>query len=124
MLDFAKKSLYIGLGLATMTKEKLESLAKDAADYAKLNEEEGRKLAEFLQAEAKKARENLRENVQSLVDTATKNLPSRSTVQRLEQRIAALEQAVGIAPVEAPAEEDAPTAAEGSADAPDRGTTE
>ena len=119
MLDFAKKSLYVGLGLATMTKEKLEAFAKEAADYAKLSEEEGRKLAEFLQTEAKKARENLRENVDGLVKGAVNSLPSKGRVHRLEQRIAALEKAVGITPPEESDAEDAPCPDSEDSDPPD-----
>lgn len=118
MLDFAKKSLYVGLGLATMTKDKIEAFAKEAADYAKLGEEEGRKLAEYLQAEARKARESLRENVEGLVNAAVKNLPSKRRIHRLEQRIAALEEAAGITPAAEPDAGDAPCPDDEDADTP------
>ena len=122
MLDFAKKSLYVGLGLATMTKDKLEAFAKDAAEYAKLSEDEGRKLAEFLQAEAKKARANLRETVEGVVNATAEKLPSKRRIERLERRIAAVEQAVGINPPEepdTPAGADSEEAETGTIDQPD-----
>ena len=104
MLDLVKKGLYIGLGLASLTKERVETLAKDLTQYTKLSEEEGRKLAEFLQTESKKARENLRGQVDSMVQAAVDRLPSAARVEQLEKRIAALEAAAGIKPPATPAE--------------------
>jgi len=100
MFDFARKGLYVGLGLANATKEKIESCAKEFAKEAKLTEEEGRKFAHFLQGESKKASENLRETVDGLVEAAVKRIPHRRGIKELEARIAALEEAVGIAPPE------------------------
>jgi len=97
MLDFAKRGLYVGLGLAYTTKEKVEAFAKEFAARSKLSEEEGRKLAEYLQAESKKASESLKETVEQLVQKAAKRLPCDRRFQGLEARLAALEKAAGIA---------------------------
>jgi len=100
MFDFARKGFYLGLGLANATKEKIESFAKEFAKEAKLTEEEGRKLANFLHGESKKAGESLKETVDGLVEAAVKRMPCRRGIKELEARIAALEEAVGITPPE------------------------
>ena len=98
MFDFARKGLYVGLGLANATKEKIESFAREFAKEAKLTEDEGRKLAQFLHRESKKAGEGLKETVDGLVEAAVKRMPCRRGMKEMEARIAALEMAVGIAP--------------------------
>jgi len=98
MLDFFKKTMYVGLGLATMTKEKAEAAARDLAKYAKLTEEEGHKLADYLQSESKKARTGLKETVETAVQSTMRRMPYKRKIELLEQRVAALEAAVGIEP--------------------------
>lgn len=100
MFDFARKGFYLGLGLANATKEKIESFAREFAKEAKLTEEEGRKLAQFLHGESKKAGDSLKETVDGLVEAAVKRMPCRRGIKELEARIAALEEAVGITPPE------------------------
>jgi polyhydroxyalkanoate synthesis regulator phasin len=117
MLDFVKKSVYVGLGLATMTKDRIETFAREVAQYTKLSEEEGRKLAEYLQSESRKARESLRDHVDTLVQKALGRLPYAAKIEQLEKRVASLEAAAGIAAPpaspEAAATADPAAAAEG-----------
>ena len=102
MFEFAKRGLYVGLGLANLTKEKVESFAEEFAKQAKLSEEEGKKFAEYLQTESKKASAELKQNVDNLVEAAVNKLPCNRVISRLEARIAALEKAVGVPAEEAP----------------------
>lgn len=96
MLDFVKKSMYIGLGIAGMTKEKIESLSEELSKRTKLSEEEGKKLADYLQDESEKAKGNLRKTVEDMVDSACEKLPCRKCIGKLEARIAELEKVVGM----------------------------
>ena len=98
MMDFAKKGLYLGLGLASMTKEKVEEFAQEFAKRAQMNEEEGKKLAEYLKTESKKAQAELKDTVDFLVEKAMKQLPCEKKLARLEKRIAELEAKLGTAP--------------------------
>ncbi len=97
MFEFAKKGLYVGLGLANLTKEKAEAFAKEFAQRADLTEEEGKKFAEYLQGESRKASDGLKETVDNLVKAAVRRLPCCRKCAQLEERIAALEAAAGIA---------------------------
>ncbi|NOY81390.1 MAG: hypothetical protein GXP31_10350 [Kiritimatiellaeota bacterium] len=98
MLDFAKKGFYLGLGLATLTKDKVQSFAKEVAERTKMTEEEGKKFAQYLDAESQKARESLKENIQQVVHATVGRLPWRRRIEELETRIAAIESAMGIQP--------------------------
>ncbi len=98
MKEFFKKSMYVGLGLANMTKDKIEALAKEMANYSKMSEEEGKKFAEFLQTESKKASAGLKETIDKTVQGAMKTLRFKCRLTRLEERVAVLEKAAGIVP--------------------------
>ena len=95
MLDFAKRGLYLGLGLACYTKEKVETFAKEFAERSKMSEEEGRKFADYLREESVKAKAHLQETVEGMVAKASSKMPCMSRVQELEARVAALEEALG-----------------------------
>ena len=98
MLEFAKKGFYLGLGLATMTRDKVQSFAKEVAERTKMTEEEGKKFAQYIDAESQKARESLKESVQQIVGATVGRLPCRRQLKELEARVAALEAAMGIEP--------------------------
>jgi thiol peroxidase len=102
MIDFIKKSMLTGLGLAYMTKEKIAETAKDLSENAKMSEEEGRKLYDYLVEESVKTRQDFEEKVSKAVNTAADKLPFNRRVDDLASRV---EKVV-----------DVPTAAAGSAD--------
>ena len=95
MLDFAKKGLYVGLGIASLTKEKLEDFAKEFAEKAKMSEEEGRKFADYLADESKKGREGLKQMVETAVQGTVDRLPYSRKIEKLEARVAVLEELLG-----------------------------
>jgi polyhydroxyalkanoate synthesis regulator phasin len=94
MKELAEKGFFAGLGLAVLTKEKIEQLAKDFAARAKISEVQGRKLADYLHEEGKKAREDLGNTVDGMVQSAMKRLPCEKKLAALEARVAALEAAL------------------------------
>jgi polyhydroxyalkanoate synthesis regulator phasin len=97
MREFFSKSMYIGLGLANMTKEKIENFAKEIAKQSEMSETEGHKFVEYLQGESQKARTELNKTVESVVQAAIKRMPCMAKISALEERVAALEAAAGIA---------------------------
>ena len=60
MIDLIKKTLLTGVGLAVMTKEKVEELGKDLVSQAKLSEHEGKEFVDNLLKQSETAREGLR----------------------------------------------------------------
>ena len=93
MLDIARKTILLGIGLAAMTRDKIEEAAKKIAEEDNLTKEEGRKLAEDLLKQSDEARKNLKDDVEKFVDKTLEKLnsPSRKDLQKLEERIKKLE---------------------------------
>ena len=92
--NLLKKGIYLGLGLASLTKDKLAAVAAEVAKTAKLSEDEGRKLAGDLEKESQKAQEQLKAQVDSLVEAAAKRLPCCQKLTAIEHRLAKLETAI------------------------------
>jgi polyhydroxyalkanoate synthesis regulator phasin len=59
MFDIIKKTMLTGVGLAAMTKDKVEELAKELAEKGKLSEKEGRDLVDELLKKSEQARKDL-----------------------------------------------------------------
>jgi polyhydroxyalkanoate synthesis regulator phasin len=96
MMDMLKKGMYVGLGLASMTKEKVEAVAKEVSAKAKLSEEEGRKFSETLHKEAESARKNFDATVEAAIEKAYAKVPCSKRFDALDKRLAAIEAALGV----------------------------
>jgi len=94
MLDIARKTILLGIGLASMTRDKIEEAAKKIAEEEKLTKEEGKKLADDLLKQSDEARKNLKDQVEKFVENTLEKLnsPSRKDLQKLEERIKRLEE--------------------------------
>lgn len=95
MLDQIKRAMFAGIGMAVMTKDRVEELARDLASQANLSEQEGRQLVEDVLKRSDQAQADLREQVNKLVGQATDKIPvvSRAEYDKLAARVAALEAA-------------------------------
>jgi len=93
MSELFKKALLTGIGLAALTKDKVEQQAKKIADELKLSEQEGKKLAQDLLKQSEESRKNLRNQVEELVKKTLQSLhlPSRDDLERIEKRLKKLE---------------------------------
>ncbi|MEX2594016.1 MAG: hypothetical protein WD426_14675 [Anditalea sp.] len=96
MKDFISKAFYMGLGAASLTKSKIEELAKEYADKFNKSETEGKALFEKLNEEAKRTREDMekswKENSDKMYDKL--NLSTRKKMDMLEARVRILEQKI------------------------------
>ncbi|MCD4676503.1 MAG: phasin family protein [Desulfobacula sp.] len=93
MFDLLKKTILTGIGIASMTKDKIEKLGKKISEESKLTAEEGKKFINDLLKQSEKAKDDLEAQVQKLVKKALKkfNIPTREDLNRLEKRIKKLE---------------------------------
>lgn len=91
--DALEKAAYTGLGLAALTKDKLDEAVETLKKERGLTEDEGRRLAEELKDGAETARRNLDERVDAAVEKAYKRLKlaKLDEVEELKVRIAELE---------------------------------
>lgn len=70
MFELVKKSLYVSLGLASLTKDKLQQLAQEVSREAKLTEEQGRAFHAELQQKANEAQRELEAAIDRRIDHA------------------------------------------------------
>jgi len=92
-MGLLKKTALVGIGIASMTKDKIEKLGKQIAKESDLSEKEGREFVDDLIKQSEKTRNKLEKKVEKTVkDTLKKmNIPSRGDLQKLESRIKKLE---------------------------------
>jgi polyhydroxyalkanoate synthesis regulator phasin len=89
MFDLIKKTLLTGVGLAVMTKEKVEELGKELASQAKLSEHEGKEFVDHLLKQSDTARKDFESRINSAVQKAVSglNLASKEEVSKLAAKV-------------------------------------
>ena len=96
MLELVKKSLFLGLGLAMLTKERLEDLGREVARKANLSQSKAREFELELTNRAEQARQALGAEIDRRVDRAFAKVGvarSKHTTD-IAARLEALERAV------------------------------
>ena len=89
MFDLIKKTLLTGVGLAVMTKDKVEELGKEFASQAKLSELEGKEFVDHLLKQSEMARKDFESRINSAVQKAVSglNLASKDEVAKLSAKV-------------------------------------
>jgi polyhydroxyalkanoate synthesis regulator phasin len=99
MIDLIKKAVLTGVGIASLTKDKIEDLAKELVVNGKVSEQEGEKLVQEMLNRVEESREKVKSQTESIVqDTITKMKLARvediellkGEVERLSEEIASL----------------------------------
>ncbi len=93
MLELMKKGLYTGLGLALITKEKAEELAKELVTKGELSEKEGMSFVEGILKKSEEAKQELEKKTETMINNALKktHIPSRKEFVSVSRRLAKLE---------------------------------
>jgi polyhydroxyalkanoate synthesis regulator phasin len=93
MIDLIKKTMLAGVGLAFVTKEKAEEMAKKIVKDAKIAEDEGKKFIDELVKKSEEAKKGIEKLVNNAVNTSLSSLdlPTREEVNKLKERIRELE---------------------------------
>lgn len=79
MMDLFKKTFLAGIGVASLTMEKIEELSKDLIDKGKLTEQEGEKFFQEIQKRAEESRESLKQQTDRLVEAAISRMQLAKT---------------------------------------------
>jgi len=97
MIDVLKKSLYTGLGLAFMTREKIEDLSREMVKLGKLTEQEGRDLVAELTKKSEEAGRSVREHIDNAVKQQLQrmNLVTRDDYNELKRELEILKSRIG-----------------------------
>jgi len=88
------KLCLISLGLAVMTRDKIEELAKELTEKGKISEKEGKELIDDLLKKSEQARKDLETKVEDMVRSALEKIDvaTKEDIARLEEKIRHLEQ--------------------------------
>jgi len=97
MFDLLKKSVYAAIGVAVMTRETVEELGRKIANEAKLSESEGRQFVDELLKKSDETRAAMEKMVNETVASTLKkiNVPSRTELENIENRLRVLEVKMG-----------------------------
>jgi len=89
MIDLFKKTMYMGLGLAELTREKVEEISRELVKKGEISEKEGRDLAEELSRKADAAKKDLEKRVDKLVKQALDriNVATKDELAALEKKL-------------------------------------
>ncbi len=93
MKELIEKALLLGVGAASLTKEKLQALVDEFVRRGQLTREEGEKLVEEAMQQARRAGTSIKERAtETLQETLeAMGVATRDSVDELERRIAVLE---------------------------------
>jgi polyhydroxyalkanoate synthesis regulator phasin len=97
MVKLLKKSLHASVGMALLSRDKAEGLAKAIAKETRGSLAQGKNLVDDLVKKSEETRLTIERMVQAKVEKALKktSLATRREVAALEERIRALEAAAG-----------------------------
>jgi len=93
MFDIIKKTMLTGVGLAAMTRDKIEEMAKELTEKGEMTEKEGRELVDELVKKSEKAKKDLETKMEGIVEKVLgkMNLATKEDISKLEKRLKRLE---------------------------------
>lgn len=99
MFETIKKVAFTGMGVAALTREKVEELAKDLIAKGKLSEQEGEKFVQEMVSRAEESKVALKEQTEKIVTTTLSKVPLakesdilelKSEIEKLRNEIEAM----------------------------------
>ena len=89
MLEYLKKSVLTGVGMALRSKAEIEDMAKEFAENAKMSQAEAKEFLDECRQKYEDAKTGLDKKIEAAVENILKklDLPSRSDIQELNRRI-------------------------------------
>lgn len=93
MFDIIKKTMLTGVGLAAMTRDKIEEMAKELTEKGEMTEKEGKELVDELMKKSEKAKKDLETKMEGIVEKvlAKMNLATKEDISKIEKRLKHLE---------------------------------
>jgi poly(hydroxyalkanoate) granule-associated protein len=93
MFDLIKKTMLAGVGLAAMTREKIEKTIDELVKKGKLSEKEGKEIVEELIEKSKTTKKDLEKKTEKIITKSLKrlNIPTRDELTEIKKRIERLE---------------------------------
>jgi len=93
MIELIKKAMLTGLGVASLTKEKIEEIGRDFVEQGKLSQQEGEKLVDELLAKADESKQEIKKQIEERIEEILKkmNLVRMSDLDQLKLQIKELQ---------------------------------
>lgn len=94
MFELIKKAMLAGVGLAAVTKDKVEELARELTEKGEMSEKEGKELIDELLKKSEQARKDLETKVEDTVRKVLEKMAvaTKEDIDSLSKRINNLEQ--------------------------------
>ena len=92
MLDFIKKTMLTGIGIAMKTKDELEEWVKEIVKKGEMSEKEGKSFLDDLKEKSEKAQEKIESKFKDLLKKA--DIATRDDVNDLKNEIEELKKTV------------------------------
>ena len=92
MIDLVKKAMFTGIGVMSLTKEKVEDIANEFVAKGKLSEQEGKKLVNDLLERSEESKGELKKQVEAVVKStlAKMDIATKSDMEALKSDLAGL----------------------------------
>ena len=96
MFELIKKAMFTGIGMAAMTKEKVEELAADFIKKGNLSEQEGRKLVDELMKKSEESQAEFKKQLDEIVCSTLEKMEvaRKGQIDELRDEIKQLREAV------------------------------
>ena len=97
MLELVKKGMLLGLGALDLTRDRVETLVDELIRRGELAQEKRKVAIDELLESVHRAQKGLMKRVKPMVERAIAELglPTKADLQRLEERLSALEEKLG-----------------------------
>ncbi len=93
MLDLVKKSIYLGLGAVTVTREKVENLVDELIEKGQLKQEQKATTVQDIMKKVEKEEQAVINRIKTAVEKAIKELglPTKQDIEDLKKKLEKIE---------------------------------
>ena len=93
MLDLVKKSIYLGLGAVTVTREKVENLVDELIEKGQLKREQKATTVQDIMKKVEKEEQAVINRIKTAVEKAIKELglPTKQDIEDLKKKLEKIE---------------------------------
>ncbi|PID45189.1 MAG: hypothetical protein CR981_00705 [Proteobacteria bacterium] len=96
--ELAKKAMFTGIGMISLTKDAVEEVARGLVEKGKLSEQEGKKLVEELMEKSEESKSECKEQLDSMIQKAVAmmDIASKEDIERLRREVAELREQLSV----------------------------
>ena len=92
MIDLVKKAMFTGIGMMSLTKEKVEEIAGEFVEKGKLSEQEGKNLVSDLLKRSEESKGEIKKQIEAVVKStvAKMDIATKTDIEALKSDLAVL----------------------------------